>query len=49
MGRRIANLLIVLVVVVGGIWFVGFLKAPKPGHVLDEALAVGRTADTDGH
>jgi hypothetical protein len=44
--RRILGIAIVVVLVAGVAWFIIQQRQPRPGHVLDEALLAGRTADT---
>jgi hypothetical protein len=43
-GRRIVSVVVVVLVVVGVLFFANAGKKPQPGHVLDEALAAGRDA-----
>src|ERR1700736_6289266 len=45
-GRVIAEVVVVTLVVAAGVVVVWFRSHPQPGHVLDEALAAGRQAET---
>src|ERR1700736_6543496 len=45
-GRVIAEVVVVMLAVAAGVVVVWFRNHPQPGHVLDEALAAGRQAET---